>query len=61
MATDGSVEERDAVDGEKKGPVSKEQPEAAQPVAAAPTKVGEYFPKLDDVTALVEALVVFVT
>ena len=48
------------MDGEKKGPVSKEQPEA-QPVAAGPTKVGENSPKLDDVTALVGALVVFVT
>lgn len=46
------LRERDAVDGEKKGPVSREQPEA-QPVAAGPAKVGEYFPKLDEVMPLV--------
>ena len=49
------------MDGETKGPVSKEQPEPPQPVAAGPTKVGEYDPKLDDVMALVGALVVSVT
>ena len=30
-----------AVDGLTNGPVSREQPEDAQPVAADPTKVGE--------------------
>jgi len=38
------------VDGEKNGPVSKEQPFAVQPVAAGPTKVGENSPKVEDVT-----------
>jgi hypothetical protein len=38
------------VEGEGKGPVSKEQPGDLQPVAAVPTKVGGRFPKLDDVT-----------
>jgi hypothetical protein len=44
------VEESDAAEGERKGPVSREQPEE-QPVAAGPTKVGEYSPKLDDLTS----------
>jgi hypothetical protein len=52
LAIAGALEGRSAVDGEKNGPVSKEQPEA-QPVAAGPTKVGEYSPNLDDVMALV--------
>ena len=40
----------DAVDGDEKGPESRSQP-LAQPVAAGPTNVGEYVPKLDEVTA----------
>lgn len=59
LATADSLREKGAVDGEKKGPVSKEQPEA-QPAAAEPTKVGEYGPKLDDAMALAESLVVSV-
>jgi hypothetical protein len=43
---------RSAEDGVAVGPVSREQPGDAQPVAAGPTKVGEYVPKLDDVTEL---------
>src|SRR5271163_3304453 len=39
--------EKDSVDGVWTGPVSKAQPREAQPVAAGPTKVGEYSPKLD--------------
>jgi len=58
LATAGSLEESGPVYGEKSGPVSKEQPEEAQPVAAGPTKVGEYCPKLDDVMAVVGPLVV---
>ena len=42
--------EKGCVDGEKNGPVSKEQPFAVQPVAAGPTKVGENSPKVEDVT-----------
>jgi hypothetical protein len=42
--------EKGSVDGEKNGPVSKEQPFAVQPVAAGPTKVGENSPKVEDVT-----------
>jgi hypothetical protein len=42
-----------AVDGEKKGPVSNEQP-LAQPVAAGPTNVGEDSPKLVEVTELLD-------
>jgi hypothetical protein len=56
-ATAGDEAERPAVDGVETGPVSREQPEA-QPVAAGPVKVGVYRPRLDDVTALVRALVV---
>jgi hypothetical protein len=55
LATASSLEARDSVDGDKKGPVSNEQP-AAHPVAAGPAKVGEYSPKLDEVTADVDAL-----
>lgn len=50
LAIADSVNEKDAVEGVKKGPVSKEQPAEVQPVAAGPTKVGENCPKLDDVT-----------
>jgi hypothetical protein len=48
------------MDGEKNGPVSKEQPFAVQPVAAGPTKVGENSPKVEDVTAPLGALAGFV-
>jgi len=44
---------RDAVDGVRNGPVSKEQPAEAQPVAAGPANVGAFVPRLDDVTVLV--------
>jgi hypothetical protein len=54
LAAADSLEAR--VDGEKKGPTSKEQPAASQPVAAEPTKVGEYCPKLDEVGKFVGAL-----
>jgi hypothetical protein len=46
-ATAGPLDEIDFVDGEKKGPVSNEQP-LVQPVAAGPTNVGEFSPKLID-------------
>jgi hypothetical protein len=46
-ATAGPPAGIDFVDGEKKGPVSNEQP-LAQPVAAGPTNVGEFSPKLVD-------------
>jgi hypothetical protein len=49
-------EVRLAVDGVLVGPVSKEHPAEAQPVAAGPTKVGAKFPRLDDVTPLVLAV-----
>src|ERR1022692_766845 len=61
LAAVASLEATDAVDGEKKGPVSKEQPGTTQPVAAGPTKVGENCPKLVDVMALVGALDVSVS
>jgi len=51
-AAAGAVEGLDAVEGEKKGPVSKEQPGLLQPVAAGPTNVGEKVPNDDEVTAL---------
>ena len=41
---------RDAVDGVRNGPVSKEQRAEAQPVAAGPANVGAFVPRLDDVT-----------
>jgi hypothetical protein len=44
---------RDAVDGLGNGPVSREQPAEAQPVAAGPVKVGAPDPRLDDVTVWV--------
>jgi hypothetical protein len=40
------------VDGEGNGPVSREQPAEAQPVAAGPVKVGGAVPRLVDVTVL---------
>jgi hypothetical protein len=49
LARAAPLGERDAVDGVGKGPVSKEQPTEAQPVAAGPTKVGVNSPKLVDV------------
>lgn len=51
------LEETEAVDGVRMGPVSKEQPAEAQPVAAGPTKVGLKFPRLYGLTAPVRALV----
>jgi len=36
------------VDGDENGPMSKEQPEDAQPVAAGPAKVAGNFPKLEE-------------
>jgi len=50
-----STDEREAVDGEKNGPVSKEQPDA-QPVAAGPAKVGGNSPKLDDLIVFVDGV-----
>ena len=47
-----------AVDGEDVGPVSREHPAEAQPVAAGPVKVGAPSPRLDEVTGLVWALIV---
>jgi len=46
-ATNEPLDGIDFVDGEEKGPVSNEQP-LAQPVAAGPTKVGVFSPKLVD-------------
>ena len=44
----------DLVDGVGYGPASSEQPAVTQPVAAGPVKVGEWSPRLEDVTLLVE-------
>lgn len=57
--TDRGVALRDAaqsVEGARNGPVSREQPAAAQPVAAGPVKVGAFWPRLDVVTAVVRVL-----
>jgi hypothetical protein len=43
----------DLVDGAGYGPASSEQPAVTQPVAAGPVKVGEWSPRLEDVTLLV--------
>jgi hypothetical protein len=51
---------RFAVEGEGNGPVSREQPAVAQPVAAGPVKVGDEVPKLDEVTVLVALIVLAV-
>jgi hypothetical protein len=58
-AAAGDEAGRFAVEGEGNGPVSREQPAVAQPVAAGPVKVGDEVPKLDEVTMLV-ALTVLV-
>ncbi|HTS99712.1 MAG TPA: hypothetical protein VMI33_24140 [Streptosporangiaceae bacterium] len=49
-AAAGDDPETDAVDGVRNGPESREQPEAAQPVAAGPAKVGLTVPRLEVVT-----------
>lgn len=52
-AAAGDEADRPAVDGAGNGPVSREQPAVAQPVAAGPVKVGGEVPKLDEVAVLV--------
>jgi hypothetical protein len=47
----------DLVDGVGYGPDSSEQPAVAQPAAAGPVKVGEWSPRLEDVTLLVVRVV----
>src|ERR1700689_1620927 len=59
-AAAGDEAKSPAVDGDGNGPVSREQPSVAQPVAAGPVKVGDEVPRLDEVTVLVALTVVVV-
>ena len=59
-AAAGDEADRPAVDGAGNGPVSREQPAVAQPVAAGPVKVGDEVPRLDEVTVLVALTVLVV-
>src|SRR5215471_20303253 len=52
-AAAGAEADRPAVDGVRNGPVSREHPAVAQPVAAGPAKVGASVPMLVDVMVLV--------
>jgi hypothetical protein len=59
-AAAGDEADRPAVDGDGNGPVSREQPAVAQPLAAGPVKVGDEVPRLDEATVLVVLTVLVV-